>query len=691
MQVLSVKNVSFSYHDSNIKAVSGVTLSIEKGSYTAIIGNNGSGKSTLARIICGLEEADDGTITVDKDALFGLIFQNPKNQIISGIVHRDTAIGPQNLSLSKSETELRVIESLNIVDMLDRAESSTMALSLGQTQKIALAGIIALRPNLLILDEPLSMVDPDSRKEIYEFLDYWHKEGNTIIHITHDKDAILKADNIIAMENGKITFDGKREDFKGLKKISMPKKSGSPKTGSPALTFKNVSFAYSEKKVLDNISFSIPEGSLVALTGESGSGKSTILELAAGLLKPSENAESQSEKKSDNSSGSGIFSSGKISLCQQNSAGALFETFAADDVAFGPKNKGIHGKELVQIVKDSMNKASLPYDEFGERHSFELSGGEQRRLAIAGILALDTPIVMFDEPTAGLDEESRKAVLQMMKNLSDEGKTVIFSTHKIDETKIADYEIKLKDGKISAPEISGNKTSRSSKLEKITPLASASTLENLRKISFSFNKKSEKNSIAAKWHPLLKIVIFLALFCTTISMRKIPLCATMLGISIVYCILARCNIKKILLTMLKITPFLLIFTAMQLFFKQSIWFCIAAYLRTLSSICLIFGFYYSTPEYDLIDGLSLLLMPLSKIKIPVRYLVLVIEIMFRFIPLLVDEASSIIKTQSIRGGLGEVKWMAKVKALLPLFVPLIAQTIKRAEALADALTVRCFR
>ncbi|MCF0242435.1 MAG: hypothetical protein HUK25_07340, partial [Treponema sp.] len=125
---------------------------------------------------------------------------------------------------------------------------------------------------------------------------------------------------------------------------------------------------------------------------------------------------------------------------------------------------------------------------------------------------------------------------------------------------------------------------------------------------------------------------------------------------------------------------------------SKIFFCINSFLRTLASITVISAFYFTTPEYDLIDGLKIFLKPLELIKIPVRYFILVIEIMFRFIPLLVDEAGSIIKTQSIRGGLKETKGkLARIKAMLPLFVPLMAQTIKRAEALADALQMREFK
>ena len=121
-------------------------------------------------------------------------------------------------------------------------------------------------------------------------------------------------------------------------------------------------------------------------------------------------------------------------------------------------------------------------------------------------------------------------------------------------------------------------------------------------------------------------------------------------------------------------------------------FCLAAIVRTDAALAFISGFFVSTPEYDLMDGLNVLLTPLRLCRLPVRYLILVIEIIFRFIPLLVDEAVSILKTQAIRGGLGQVKGkLAKIKAVLPLIVPLIIQTIKRSEALADAITMRCFK
>ena len=256
-------------------------------------------------------------------------------------------------------------------------------MSLGQTQKAALSGIIALHPEILILDEAISMLDPTSREDILQFVKRWQKYGNTIIHITHDIEVVKQADNVIAMENGKIFFYGKSSAFLAdennvfrLNGDPLEKKDKSLWNKSKkevVVKFEDVCFNYNEKSSVDNISFELYKGSITALTGSSGAGKSTILELAAGLL----------EQKS------GFISGVRGALAQQNAQAALFEQFAGDDVAFGPRNFGKSGKELVEIVKKSMNQASIPFDEFSERQTVALSGGEKRRLSIAGIIALD--------------------------------------------------------------------------------------------------------------------------------------------------------------------------------------------------------------------------------------------------------------------------------------------------------------
>ena len=712
MGIISVNCLNFTYPQRKQKAVDDVSFVIEKGSYTAFVGYNGSGKSTIARLLCGLEKQDSGSIEIDKNSRIGIVFQSPKNQLVSGIVSRDTEFGPQNLGLSPAETELRTIESLNIVDMLDRAGSSTSALSLGQTQKVALSGVIALRPDILILDEAVSMLDPASRKDILDFIKYWHKCGNTIIQITHDPEIVKEADNVIGMENGRIFFYGTKTAFfehsANVKRISgkpIEKNNRNLDFSSleTSLKINNLNFVYdkvSDKKHgVSNISFDLYKGTITALTGPSGAGKSTILELCSGLLKGEGN----------------IYVSGKRPvLAQQNAQAALFENFAADDVAFGPRNNGYTGKKLKDIVKKSMENASIPFDEFGERRTFALSGGEQRRLSIAGILALDSDILLFDEPTAGLDSVTRYKVLMMFKELAAEGKTIVFSTHQRDEADFADREIRIEKGCVVSDSLSCAVINRLKEKEmpEIKPYDSVGMVTSLRNISLGLTgARKKKKSPLEHLHPALRILLFFALFIPSLAFRPILLCLAMVILSVIYCIVAGFSLKKLLKASLKILPFLLFFSIFQMIFypalpdevrfttwrwfmvtPSKILFCISTILRTEAALACISAFFISTPEYDLIDGMKVLLKPLSINRITVRYFILIVEIVFRFIPLLVDEACSILKTQLIRGGLGKAeKLMAKIKAVVPLIAPLIIQTIKRSEALADAITMRCFK
>ena len=237
-------------------AVNGVSFEIEEGDYCAIVGANGSGKSTIARLIAGLFSPSSGSINFSQKISVGMVFQSPKDQIISGIVSRDTAFGPQNLKLPKSEIELRTIECLNIVDLLQKASSSSYSLSLGQTQKLAVSGILAIWPKMMILDESVAMLDPASRKSIFEFLRYWNRHGNTVLHITHDLDAIKESKRVIALDKGSLVFDGKTSDFlknekyvlnvTGQKLLEVDKKKAAEKIikKETVFGFNNVFFCY---------------------------------------------------------------------------------------------------------------------------------------------------------------------------------------------------------------------------------------------------------------------------------------------------------------------------------------------------------------------------------------------------------------------------------------------------------------
>lgn len=704
MELLKITSAEYLYPQSKRKTLSNINFSITGGEYVAVVGTNGSGKSTFARLAAGFIVPDSGKVELDKDVLPGIVFQQPKEQIVAGIVSRDTAFGPQNLSMSKSEIELRTMECLSVTGLLDKSSSRTFELSLGQTQRLALSGIFALFPDLLILDEVTAMLDPSAREEILSLLDSWNRRLHAIIHITHDKDEVLRAKRVVALDEGAIVFDGTVADFfktDAAKKIfpddsglSAVSKKSIPLTDTDgiSLTVENLSFNYEDTKVFNNISFSLKKGTVNAITGPSGCGKSTLLETLAGLHSP------QSGK---------IFAEQRPVLALQESEAALFETFAADDVAFGPRNKGLSGKKLVGTVRSSMEKAGLPFDEYKDRQTFTLSGGEKRRLSLAGIIAMDSSIILFDEPTAGLDPQSRNKVLQTMRELALEGKTILFSTHRMEEAKFADCQLKWETLTAPASTVEQN----NSMLPEQMPLPNSRMISSLQKTSTSFMSPSHvPSSLISRLPAVLKYILFLAVFAATLAVRPFAVTGIMLGLCVVYSLCAKAPVSKPLKAFVKLFPWLLVFALFQFWFfpaqqgeqllfkagmftisHSKILLVLSMFMRTFGCIFAISTFIFSTTEREILDGLDVLLKPLALIKIPVRYFVLMVGIMFRFIPLLLDEACGILKVQLVRGGLGKAKGFGKAKVLLPLFVPMMLQTFRKAEALADALAARYFR
>lgn len=216
MSLVEVQNLTFTYPDSEDPVLHDLSLTIEANEWVAIIGHNGSGKSTLARLIDGLLSPDQGKITVDhlpvdNDNLakvhqkIGFVFQNPDNQFVGATVADDIAFGLENRQVGRPEMQKRVQEVLERVDMVDFAHHQPEQLSGGQKQRVAIAGILALTPQLLILDESTSMLDPEGRAEILKLIVDLRRESNlSVLSITHDLEEALLADRVILMDGGKI-------------------------------------------------------------------------------------------------------------------------------------------------------------------------------------------------------------------------------------------------------------------------------------------------------------------------------------------------------------------------------------------------------------------------------------------------------------------------------------------------------
>ena len=233
--IIEVKNVVYEYTDEDVKhtAVNNVSFNIERGSFTVILGHNGSGKSTLAKMLNGLlkptsgEVIVDGMNTADEDTEIevkrrvGMVFQNPDNQLVASIVEEDVAFGPENLVLEPAVIRERVDDALKSVGMYEFRKSTPHHLSGGQKQRIAIAGIIAMQPECIILDEPTAMLDPVGRAEIIETLHKLNKEKNiTVVLITHYMEEAEKADRVMVMNDGVIINDNTpKEIFKNVSQL----------------------------------------------------------------------------------------------------------------------------------------------------------------------------------------------------------------------------------------------------------------------------------------------------------------------------------------------------------------------------------------------------------------------------------------------------------------------------------------
>lgn len=233
--IIEIKNVTFEYHrdEEAFKALDDVSLEIKKGEFLVVIGHNGSGKSTLAKHLNGILRPTKGDVIIsgfntkeekniwDIRQTAGMVFQNPDNQIVATVVEEDVAFGPENLGIEASEIRKRVDEALKAVGMYEFKDRAPHLLSGGQKQRIGIAGIIAMKPKCIILDEPTAMLDPSGRKEVIDTILRLNKEeGITIVHITHFMEEAVEADRVVVMEKGKMVMEGKpREIFSQVEKL----------------------------------------------------------------------------------------------------------------------------------------------------------------------------------------------------------------------------------------------------------------------------------------------------------------------------------------------------------------------------------------------------------------------------------------------------------------------------------------
>ena len=516
MSIIKSKNLVHEYirrdEEGNVEsiqvALDHVNLNVEPGQFISILGHNGSGKSTFAKHINALLTPSEGTLYVDgmntSDDEFtfavrqtaGMVFQNPDNQIIASVVDEDVAFGPENIGVPTEEIVKRVDKSLKMVGMQKYKSHSPNKLSGGQKQRVAIAGVMAMEPKCIILDEPTAMLDPDGRKDVLQAVHTLNKEkGITVILITHYMEEVVDSDYVFVMEKGKVFMEGTpREIFKDvellkehsldvpqvtllaheLRKAGLPlpeciltraelvenilkleKTQAASHTASSAagdkasekasnneLILDHVSYKYSpgtayEVTALDDISLSIKEGEFIGIIGHTGSGKSTLVQHLNGLIKATDGhiyyrGQDIYDKDYDIKE-----LRTQVGMVFQYPEHQLFETTVFKDVQFGPKNQGLDEKEQIKRAYEALGLVGLP-EEFYLASPFELSGGQKRRAAIAGVIAMKPNVIILDEPTAGLDPKGRDDILGMIAEMHKKrGDTVILVSHSMED--VANY------------------------------------------------------------------------------------------------------------------------------------------------------------------------------------------------------------------------------------------------------------
>ncbi|HIR91760.1 MAG TPA: ATP-binding cassette domain-containing protein [Candidatus Limicola stercorigallinarum] len=565
--VIHLSDVHYAYPASSeetasSEALAGISLDIYAGEHVCILGGNGSGKSTLVQLMNGLLTASSGTVEVfgiDAGTWEGasqirrrasMVFQHPDDQMVTSIVADDVAFGPENLGVPQPEMVRRVDEALEAVGMRPWAQADPSDLSGGQRQRVAIAGALAMHPEVLLLDEPSAMLDVSGRQAIQAIIDRLVARGITIVHVTHFMDDALRAQRVIVLDHGRIALEGTplevfrhrdtvarlglelpftvqladalddtlpglpltadideaarelaaklaRKDGKAdseVQKGTIPsanneaksdrtadvristdahgqKRAGNMVTAqrNAAIAFERVSFSYAADATprkrrffkrgkrmrsvpfaVQNLSFSCPHGTLTALVGCTGSGKSTTVELACALKMPT-SGRVLVDGIDTTDINRRLELRSRVGYVSQLPEHQLFAETVYDDVAFGPRNLELDEAEVKRRVLAALREAGLePTSDLLTRSPFALSGGQQRSVAIAGILAMNTPVLVLDEPMAGLDPQGRTRMRALIAQLKQNGTTLLLVTHAMEDVaELADQVVVLDKGALA--------------------------------------------------------------------------------------------------------------------------------------------------------------------------------------------------------------------------------------------------
>ncbi len=466
----------------------GASLDVAPGELVCLVGPNGAGKSTLARALCGTVQLDSGSVLLDgKGATsaelhraVGFVRQDPESQLVAPVVFDEVAFGPCSLGLPEAEIRSRVTKVLAACGLAGFEGRAVSELSGGELQRVALAGVLAMRPGYLALDEVTSQLDASARTDVRAIVRRAVSEGVGVLLVTHDVEEMAAADRVALMADGRIAWAGTPGEFFGdaevvwraglgrvplgellcrlsrdgflfgpsldasrligaieddgfagearealgggrLGEASEPIREISSHTS--ALVARDVAVCYEGTAALDGATVTAAPGRVLLVAGRSGSGKSTLAGVLAGVLETD---------AGEARLGDSPVRPGMVGLCQQRAENQLFCDTVLDDVAFGPRNLGAATDEADARAREALR--SLGVDEvLWGRSPFALSGGQRRRVALAGVVAMRPGAYVLDEPTNGLDAEGRDQLHAVVRRLAAAGAAAVVISHDVGE------------------------------------------------------------------------------------------------------------------------------------------------------------------------------------------------------------------------------------------------------------------
>jgi energy-coupling factor transport system ATP-binding protein len=489
--IASLEQVSFTYRDTATVALRDIDLTLAPGEMVGIMGASGAGKSTLVkclnRLVPNFEGGEfsgivriagqpvDDIAVCDLAPIVGMVFQDFEAQLFSTNAGLEVAFAMQQIGLPREEIAARIGPALDAVGLAGFETRDPTSLSGGEKQRLAIAAVLALRPRVIVFDEPTSDLDPEGRGEVLDLIHSLRGQGLSLVVIEHEAEALRQCDRIILMRAGAIIAQGAPAEVmvrldlleecgvhppdlnRALTRLGIsdhardidaaeaiirrrimlgsdatsaaasdPVASSPPTESTPLVEARCVTFAYPQgPRVLDSIDLQIAPGEFLAIVGQNGSGKTTLAKHLVGLLQPTSGSIMLGGR--DRKLLRPAETASQVGYVFQNPDHQIFAATVEDEVAFGPRNFGLDESEIAARVAEVLHAVNL--DDARERDPFLLGKGERQRLAVASVLALRPRLLILDEPTTGLDYREQRRMMALITGLNRTGIAIVIITH----------------------------------------------------------------------------------------------------------------------------------------------------------------------------------------------------------------------------------------------------------------------